>query len=233
MNRLFSSNHTETGGNRINQILWRVATLRESWSKNSGHKDTGHKRKPNQVRASEPNGKWTLLFPGVFFIVSVDKSDYSCARSSTRNNSRYGLKKKRNKKNPRRLTLCALSTILLLSSFYLNRFVSDKRDIPKHFEARQISTRSWSTALNGHLSFSLSLSLSRFNIGLTFISTILLIRRSLSNSYTSRVSRTRFSVRTELLHEEKEKEKKKGKGKKKKDVGIFRTRDLPVSPTRN
>lgn len=98
MNRLFSSNHTEPGGNRINQILWRVATLRESWSKNSGHKDTGHKRKPNQVRASEPNGKWTLLFPGVFFIVSVNKSDYSCARSSTRNNSRYGLKKKKNKK---------------------------------------------------------------------------------------------------------------------------------------
>lgn len=99
---IVSSNHTEPGGNRINQILWRVATLRESWSKNSGHKDTGHKRKPNQVRASEPNGKWTLLFPGVFFIVSVDKSDYSCARSSTRNNSRYGLKKEQKKEKSKK-----------------------------------------------------------------------------------------------------------------------------------
>lgn len=99
---IVSSNHTEPGGNRINQILWRVATLRESWSKNSGHKDTGHKRKPNQIRASEPNGKWTLLFPGVFFIVSVNKSDYSCARSSTRNNSRYGLKKEQKKKKVKR-----------------------------------------------------------------------------------------------------------------------------------
>lgn len=49
-------------------------------------------------RASEPNGKWTPLFPGVFFIVSVDKSDYLCTRSPTRNNSRCGLRTKKEKK---------------------------------------------------------------------------------------------------------------------------------------
>lgn len=49
----------------------------------------------NRARAGESNGNWTTLFPRVYFIVSVDKSDYPCARSSTRNNSHGGWKRKK------------------------------------------------------------------------------------------------------------------------------------------